>query len=154
MKTITYIPRKDDKDVQVSNGCLLSNVTETSLATFSVSNDGEFSVIDTNLQIRAGKGSTMKITISENELVNINIECTVIKNKRDVIKKPEIYVTKGNGTTRTSVKCTESETKTLGIFNIKEYTLTFPIKSPKETVAVIHFGNDLNIIKRITITTV
>ena len=146
MKTITYIPQNEN------NNNLLATVTETNHATFSVSKDGVFNVVDNN-QLNVGKGSTMKVTIPKDELINIIVKCSVIKHKNVKIERPSIYVTKGNSTTKTSIKCTESETKSLGIFNIKDYTLTFPMKSPKETTAVIHFGNEINIIKQISVAT-
>ena len=146
MKTITYIPQNEN------NNNLLATVTETNHATFSVSKDGVFNVVDNN-QLNVGKGSTMKVTIPKDELINIIVKCSVIKHKNVKIERPSIYVTKGNSTTKTSIECTESETKSLGIFNIKDYTLTFPMKSPKETTAVIHFGNEINIIKQISVAT-
>lgn len=146
MKTITYIPQNEN------NNNLLATVTETNHATFSVSKDGVFNIVANN-QLNVGKGSTMKVTIPKDELINIIVECSVIKHKNVKIERPSIYVTKGNSTTKTSIKCTESETKSLGIFNIKDYTLTFPIKSPKETTAVIHFGNEINIVKQISVVT-
>lgn len=74
MKTITYIPQNEN------NNNLLATVTETNHATFSVSKDGVFNVVDNN-QLNVGKGSTMKITIPKDELINIIVECSVIKHK-------------------------------------------------------------------------
>ena len=153
MRTITYIPTSNTEN-GIQNDCLLSTKTETSTATFTVSENGRFhNIKELGSQIRAGEGSTMIVNLSENELIEINIECTVIKTAGIPIKRPGIYVTKGIGTTRTSVQSTESELKHIGMFDIKEYTLTFPLKSPKEKQAVIHFGDELNIIKKISVTT-
>lgn len=156
MKTITYIPTVNKPAVKNKKGnsrCLLNSVSEMPAATFTVSKNGTFESLGVNIQIYAGDNSTMKVDISDDTLIAITIECTVMRRFGIPMDCPSIYVTKGNGTTRTSVQVTESDMRVESLFNVKDYTLTYLLKSPKEKGAVIHFGKEKNIIKKITLTT-